>query len=313
VSPFLVEKAISSTIGEIASIKKLRSGDLLVEVTSRKQAQQILKLKALATIPVNVSTHRTLNSSKGVITCGELLHVPLEEISEVVHSRSNSLPALWPFQRYLPRDPYLRRCAVASHDSTNCEAAEQCVNCKGQHTSFSRSCPKWKLEKKIITTKVKQNISFSEARRLVQAQTPTVGRSYASATKTLKACETQTKRVVILTTDSDQISSPTKRKSPSPFRRKKFISKSQKALTLKVSKQDSSVKSLKSRRSLALDLGKAGLATKDMPSLFGNPSSSELLKIHPSDYDDDDDDLQMSCEASATPLTGVDNSPPSVP
>ncbi|GBN80569.1 hypothetical protein AVEN_108219-1, partial [Araneus ventricosus] len=75
-------KAISSTIGEVASIKKLRSGDLLVEVTSRKQAQQILKLKAFATIPVSVSAHRTLNSSKGVITCGELLHVPLEEISE---------------------------------------------------------------------------------------------------------------------------------------------------------------------------------------------------------------------------------------
>ncbi|GBN00493.1 hypothetical protein AVEN_238342-1 [Araneus ventricosus] len=78
VSPFLVEKAISNTIGEVASIRNLSSGDLLVEVTSRKQAQQILILKALATIPISVSAHRTLNSSKGVITYGELLHVPLE-------------------------------------------------------------------------------------------------------------------------------------------------------------------------------------------------------------------------------------------
>ncbi|GBM02797.1 hypothetical protein AVEN_51985-1 [Araneus ventricosus] len=56
--------------------------------------------------------------------------------------------------------------------------------------------------------------------------------------------------------------------------------------------------------------GKAGLATKDLPSFFGNPSTSELLKIHLSE---DDDALQMSCEQPATPLTGVDNSSLMVP
>ncbi|GBO21672.1 hypothetical protein AVEN_215020-1 [Araneus ventricosus] len=150
------------------------------------------------------------------------------------------------------------------------------------------------------------NISYPEARRLILARTPTECRSYASTVKTsLATSETQTKRVVILTTDSDSDgpSSPIKEKQPSysKTRKSKSITKSERALTLKFSKQGSSVKSLKSRRSLALDLGKAGLATKDLPSLFGDPSSSELLKIHPSE---DDDDLQMSCEAPATPLTG---------
>ncbi|GBL67576.1 hypothetical protein AVEN_45210-1 [Araneus ventricosus] len=139
-----------------------------------------------------------------------------------------------------------------------------------------------------------------------------VGRSYASATKTFKACETQGKRVVILTTDSDQISSPTKRKSPSPFKKKKSISKSQKALALKVTKTGASLKDLKPKKSITLASGKAGPATKDLPSFFGNASTSKLLKIHPSE-DDDDDDLQMSCEQPATPLTGVDNRPPTVP
>ncbi|GBN72269.1 hypothetical protein AVEN_238990-1 [Araneus ventricosus] len=80
VSPFLVEKAITSSIGDVKSTKKLRSGDLLVEVQSRKQSEQIVKLKKFSNIPITVSPHATLNSSKGVITCGELLNVPTEEI-----------------------------------------------------------------------------------------------------------------------------------------------------------------------------------------------------------------------------------------
>ncbi|GBN44824.1 hypothetical protein AVEN_133516-1 [Araneus ventricosus] len=85
VSPFLVEKAISGSVGVVKSIRNLRSGDLLIEVSSRKQANQIMKLKALSTIPVSVSPHRSLNSSKGVISSGELFNdetdVILNELS----------------------------------------------------------------------------------------------------------------------------------------------------------------------------------------------------------------------------------------
>ncbi|XP_055928047.1 uncharacterized protein LOC129959249 [Argiope bruennichi] len=80
VSPFLVEKAISSNLGNTKSIRKLRSGDLLIEVATRKQAEQILKLNSLSTIPVSVTPHASLNSSKGVISCGELFNVPVEQI-----------------------------------------------------------------------------------------------------------------------------------------------------------------------------------------------------------------------------------------
>ncbi|XP_055936882.1 uncharacterized protein LOC129966479 [Argiope bruennichi] len=97
VSPFLVEKAVVSTLGEVSSIRKLRSGDLLIEVNSRLQAQQILKLKALATIPVSVTAHTSLNTSKGVITCGELLNTSNEDIIKefksegVIHVRRISI------------------------------------------------------------------------------------------------------------------------------------------------------------------------------------------------------------------------------
>ncbi|GBN56210.1 hypothetical protein AVEN_47727-1 [Araneus ventricosus] len=80
VSPFLVERAITGIIGDVKSTKKLQSGDLLVEVQSRKQSEQIVKLKTFSNILITVSPHATLNSSKGVTTCGELLNVPTEEI-----------------------------------------------------------------------------------------------------------------------------------------------------------------------------------------------------------------------------------------
>ncbi|GBN62979.1 hypothetical protein AVEN_125268-1 [Araneus ventricosus] len=233
VSPFLVEKAITGSIGNVSSTKLMRSGDLLVEVASRKQAQQILTVTFLSTIPVTIKPHETLNTSKGVIPCGRLLNLSNDEITHELRGqgvknvrridiRRNG--ELLPTKHFIltfntPRLPeyikagYVRcavrpyipnplrcfkcqrfghsktncrgtltcaRCAAAGHESTGCTAVEKCVNCQGQHTSFSRSCPKWKEEKEIVATKFKNNISFPEARRLVKAQSAPAGGSYAS-------------------------------------------------------------------------------------------------------------------------------------
>ncbi|GBN46434.1 hypothetical protein AVEN_21603-1 [Araneus ventricosus] len=233
VSPFLVEKAITGSVGTVTSTKLMRSGDLLVEVASRKQAQQILKLNSLSTIAISVQPHVTLNTSKGVITCGRLLNLSNEEITKELGGQGvkdvrriniRRDGELMPTKHFIltfntPRLPeyikagYVRcsvrpyipnplrcfkcqrfghsktncrgtltcaRCAAAGHESTDCTAVEKCVNCDGKHTSFSRSCPKWKVEKEVVATKYKQNISFPEARRLVKAQTPPDGKSYAS-------------------------------------------------------------------------------------------------------------------------------------
>ncbi|GBM61180.1 hypothetical protein AVEN_178229-1 [Araneus ventricosus] len=236
VSPFLVQKGINSSIGDVKSIRKLRSGDLLIEVSSRKQAQQIAKLNALSTLPVTVSAHSTLNSSKGVVTCGELLHTPTEEIAEdlkcqgVTHVRrikirregklldtkhlvltfhSPKLPqSIKAGYMNLAVKPYIpnplrcfkcqrfghsklacrgtlacARCGEKNHDSLQCTAQEKCANCKGNHTSHSRSCPSWQFEKEVISVKIKQQISYPEARKIVKAQTPTGGTSYSAAIK----------------------------------------------------------------------------------------------------------------------------------
>ncbi|GBO00704.1 hypothetical protein AVEN_14112-1 [Araneus ventricosus] len=233
VSPFLVEMAIIGSVGIVTSTKLMRSGDLLVEVASRKQAQQILKLNSLSNIAISVQPLVTLNTSKGVITCGRLLNLSNEEITQELGGQGfkdvrriniRRDGELMPTKHFIltfntPRLPeyikagYVRcsvrpyipnplrcfkcqrfghsktncrwtltcaRCAAAGHESTDCTAVEKCVNCDGKHTSFSRSCPKWKVEKEVVATKYKQNISFPEARRLVKAQTPPDGTSYAS-------------------------------------------------------------------------------------------------------------------------------------
>ncbi|GBM45874.1 hypothetical protein AVEN_54678-1 [Araneus ventricosus] len=82
-----MEKAISGYLGEIPSVRKLRSGDLLVEVSSQKQAQIIIKLNNLASIPVTVTPHASLNFSKGVVSCGELLNTSIEEIADKLKSQ----------------------------------------------------------------------------------------------------------------------------------------------------------------------------------------------------------------------------------
>ncbi|XP_055928713.1 uncharacterized protein LOC129959844 [Argiope bruennichi] len=75
------------------------------------------------------------------------------------------------------------RCADVGHDSSQCNSVEKCVNCKGAHTSYSRNCPTWLLEKEVISTKIKNQIAYTEARKLVKSQTPT-GTSYASIAQT---------------------------------------------------------------------------------------------------------------------------------
>ncbi|GBN88506.1 hypothetical protein AVEN_193971-1 [Araneus ventricosus] len=239
VSPFLVEEAMSGSVGVVKSIRKLRSCDLLIEVSSRKQANQILKLKALSTIPVSVSPHKSLNFSKGVISSGELFNDDTDVILNKLRSkgvtevrritikkdgailktkhliltfRSPKLPQFIKagYIRYAIR-PYIpnplrcfqwqrlgqakascrgtlicARCSELGHDSTDCKRKEKCVNCKGEHSSFSRLCPKWQLEKEIISLKIKKEVSYPEAKKLVQSRKPTSGVSYASASKATK-------------------------------------------------------------------------------------------------------------------------------
>ena len=70
-TPFAVSKYIQAMIGNVTSLKKLRSGSLLIEANNRKQAEKILKLQQFGTIPLKASPHNSLNKKKGVIRCAD--------------------------------------------------------------------------------------------------------------------------------------------------------------------------------------------------------------------------------------------------
>ena len=54
VSTFLIQKDITGIIGTPKSVKKLRSGALLIEVTKKQQSKSVLELQTLGNIPVAV-------------------------------------------------------------------------------------------------------------------------------------------------------------------------------------------------------------------------------------------------------------------
>lgn len=61
--------------------------------------------------------------------------------------------------------PTCAKCGSQEHASDACEEVPHCINCSGAHPAYSRSCPQWRKEKDIISLKVRENISFKEARR----------------------------------------------------------------------------------------------------------------------------------------------------
>ena len=52
-SPFAVSKGINGLAGEPKTLKRLRSGAYLVEVTRKAHADNLLKAKLLAMVPIN--------------------------------------------------------------------------------------------------------------------------------------------------------------------------------------------------------------------------------------------------------------------
>ncbi|GFX24849.1 RNA-binding protein 34 [Trichonephila clavipes] len=72
-SPFAIHKAIQGISGEPKSVKKLRSGDLLIETSSALQTKSLLLTKTFLDCPLIVNLHRSLNSCRGVISETDLL------------------------------------------------------------------------------------------------------------------------------------------------------------------------------------------------------------------------------------------------
>lgn len=61
---------------------------------------------------------------------------------------------------------------MEGHDSTDYSLPYKCVICTGIHSSFSKDCPQWVIEKQLQKLDIINQIAYPEARRIVTV-TPT--------------------------------------------------------------------------------------------------------------------------------------------
>ncbi|GFV87164.1 uncharacterized protein TNCV_5113821 [Trichonephila clavipes] len=190
-SPFIIHKALIGIGGEPKSIKKLRSGDLLIETISAVQSKSFLLAKTFIDSPLIVIPHRTLNSCRGVISESDLLYASETEKFWKVFLTRVSLSARG---SVIPKIPAADNSHVLGVQLwaffTDCTLEPKCINCSQPHTADSKLCPKWKTEKQIQEIKTNRNITYVEARKLIVPQT---SHTYAQAAKSSnKTSSTQT-------------------------------------------------------------------------------------------------------------------------
>ena len=162
-SPFLIEKVISSNLTPISVKKKMKNGTLLVEVEKKKHADFLLKMAMFDNIPVKSYPHKSLKISKGAIRSKELALCTIEKIKKelkkqgVIDVRRISIKRK--ANQCDQKDP--------DHHMNECEFPNKSANCSGDHRVYARSCESWRREKEILSIRYKNNIPHYEARKLV--------------------------------------------------------------------------------------------------------------------------------------------------
>ena len=227
---FVLKKAMDGMANaELDNVKPMKSGRVFIEVQTKQQCKNLLKTtKLLGYLPVKVSPHRTLNSSKIVIKCEELDTMEEDEIKKelqlqgiIAVKRLSIRYSLYVLTikgqnilqkiniRYLKKEtrPYIPNpqrcfqcqkfghtknsckgtavcagCGEEGHNLDDCQNEPKCVNCQGDHVAISRDCPKWKIEKDIVTFKYTEKISFADAGKRLQPSFDPSKDSYATVT-----------------------------------------------------------------------------------------------------------------------------------
>ena len=87
-SPFVLEEVLVGLAESPKSVKKLKSGSLLVEVEKAIHAKNLMKMKHFFNIPAKCVPHNSLNTCKGIIRCPDLADVPDDEIVSELASQN---------------------------------------------------------------------------------------------------------------------------------------------------------------------------------------------------------------------------------
>ena len=175
VSPFVIQKGLQGIIGTPKSVKKLKSGALLIEVTKKTQSNALLNLKDLAGIPVLGKTHYGLNQSKGILfdRDHDLDGIPEEEIQKELEPQgvvnvkrftkkrnekieptntyllSFGMPILpknikvgfylMKVEMFVPNPLRCFKCQRFGHGQTHCKNSETCFRC-GEEGHDGKNC-----------------------------------------------------------------------------------------------------------------------------------------------------------------------------
>ena len=62
------------------------------------------------------------------------------------------------------------KCGQEGHEDTGCHNPVHCANCSGAHAAYSKECPIWNKQRAITQIKFERNVSFHEARQVVEKQ-----------------------------------------------------------------------------------------------------------------------------------------------
>ena len=165
-SPFAIEKSIQAIAGHPKSIKRLKSGGLLLEFEKKSHITNLLSTKNLFNLNVKISLHGSLNTSNGVIRCQDLGPCTDDEILENLKSegvilmykkRTNTYiltfntPTLPKkikaaylsvnVEVYIPNPLRCYNCQVFGHHEDSCLKKPICGNCgREKHCSDVRNC-----------------------------------------------------------------------------------------------------------------------------------------------------------------------------
>ena len=172
-SPFAISLGIRGIAGEPKDVRKINQG-LLIEVTKRSHALNLLDTFIFVNIPVTVSAHKTLNSRKGVIRCRDLAGLPEDDICRELHDQhvtyvkrihvergkkatdtyiltfnAAHLPATIKVgylnirvDTYIPNPLRCFKCQMYGHGSNQCRGVERCSRCGEAHRSETCSAEK---------------------------------------------------------------------------------------------------------------------------------------------------------------------------
>nr|CAH7765081.1 unnamed protein product [Callosobruchus chinensis] len=85
ISPFVISKLLYGLVGDVQSVRKIKDG-LLVQTKSNPQSKRLMEVTKFGEYEVEIIPHATLNQSKGVILCRDLLNSSVEEVKEELKS-----------------------------------------------------------------------------------------------------------------------------------------------------------------------------------------------------------------------------------